>query len=392
MSEQTIKVVDNMDKTEEEKVSSPELWSRRLEFYMQITAASTAIIVIAILFLLFYFIRGALILFALAFLASYIVSPIVRLFDRWRVNRLLIVSIFYVLFVAGVVLCVIFLLPMLWDELLDLQTGIQNTLSDPGFGNNLSIRLEAIKARLARTFPLIANVDIAAQLKIDKGLSGAASWLTDYIGQVMKAVTSFSGKIIWLIIAMILIPFITFFLLKDGDSIKRAMIRIIPGRYSGTTVEVLQKIDRQIGRYIRGRIAEALILSALTIIGLRILGVKYYLVIGGIAGFANLIPYIGPVMIGIPPVILAGYQYGFFHMLVTSIFLISLQIIDNTILVPLIVGKSVDLHPIVTIFVVIVGGQLLGFLGMIVAVPLASILIALFQALYKEFKNYSAPV
>jgi predicted PurR-regulated permease PerM len=207
----------------------------------------------------------------------------------------------------------------------------------------------------------------------------------------MVTVTAYSGRVIWLIIVMILIPFITFFLLKDGESIKRAAMKIIPSKHSDTSLELLQKIDRQIGRYIRGRLAESIILSVLTIIGLRILGIKYYLVIGGIAGFANLIPYIGPVMIAIPAVIIAAYQYGMFHMVITGIFLGALQIVDNAIIVPLVVGKSVDLHPIATIFVVFVGGQLLGFLGMIIAVPLTSILIAVFQALYKEFRGLSVP-
>jgi predicted PurR-regulated permease PerM len=146
----------------------------------------------------------------------------------------------------------------------------------------------------------------------------------------------------------------------------------------------------QIGRYIRGRLAESLILSVITIIGLFVLDVKYYLVIGGFAGFANLIPYIGPVGISIPAVILAGYQHGVFRMVMTGVFLGGLQVIDNAILVPLVVGKSVDLHPVVTIFAVFVGGQLLGFLGMIIAVPLTSIIIAVSQALYKDFKSLSA--
>ena len=112
--------------------------------------------------------------------------------------------------------------------------------------------------------------------------------------------------------------------------------------------------------------------------------------IGGVAGFANLIPYIGPVAIAIPAIMLA-YQHSLFRMVMTGAFMGGLQILDNAILIPLVVGKSVDLHPIVTIFVVFVGGQLLGLLGMIFAVPFTSILIAAFQALYKEFGTVTSP-
>jgi len=361
-----------------------------LERYMQITAVSTSMIVLAILGLLLYFIRGVVMVFALAFLAAYILSPAVRFFEKRRVHRLLVVTLLYVLFVAAVVVGTVLLLPMLWEELKDLQASIQQSLIDPEFGRGVSVRLKAMQDRLTRTFPMLQNTKFGAQLDIDNAMSLAASWILDYVGQLMRAITAYSGKLIWLVIVMILIPFITFFLLKDGKSIKRAVLSIVPSKYSETALELSQKIDRQIGRYIRGRLAESIILSALTIIGLRILGIKYYLVIGGVAGFANLIPYIGPVMIGIPPVILAGYQYNLFHMVITGIFLGVLQIVDNAILVPMVVGKSVDLHPVVTIFVVFVGGQLLGFLGMIIAVPLTSILIAAFQAFYKEYKVFSA--
>ena len=391
MNEEVAKTINKEVKDSSIKSKGSSTEKSRMEVYMKITAISTSIIVLAIASLLLYSIRGVVIAFALAFLAAYILGPAVRFFERRRVNRVLVVSILYVLFVATVVISVVVLLPMIWGELMELQAGIQSSLSNPEFGKNISTKLDAIQDRLKGAFPVLENVDIRAQLDVDKAISGAASWILDSIGQLMTAITTFSGRIIWLIVLMILIPFISFFLLKDGETIKQATMKMIPSKYSEISLEVLQKIDRQRGRYIRGRIAESIILSVITIIGLRILGIKYYLVIGGIAGFANLIPYIGPVGISIPAAILAGYQYGMFHMILTIIFLVVLQIIDNAILVPLVVGKSVDLHPIVTIFVVFVGAQLLGLLGMIAAVPLTSIFIAIFQALQKEFNGHSTP-
>ena len=383
--------VADKDEEKEKEAGKPITGNKRMEVYMQITAIATSIIVLAIFSLLLYFIRGVVIVFALAFLVAYILGPAVRFFEKRKINRVLVVSVFFLAFVAAVVLSVVFLLPMILGEVRELLTGALNLVTDPEFGEKVLTKWEAIQGRLAETIPQLKNVKVADQLDIEQGISGIASWMRDYIGQLIRAVTTFSGRLIWMVIVVILIPFITFFLLKDGESMKRATLRIIPARYSETSLELLQKVDRQIGRYIRGRIAESLILSVLTIIGLWILDIKYYLVIGSIAGFANLIPYIGPVMIAIPAIILAAYQHGMFHMVVTGIFLGSIQIVDNAILVPLVVGKSVDLHPVVTIFVVFVGGQLLGFLGMIVAVPLTSIIIAIFQAMYKEFGSSSAP-
>jgi len=381
MNEKRTKIADGADQAAE----TITVKTGRLVVPMQITAVATSMIVMAILSLLLYYIRNIVIIFALAFLAAYVIGPAVRFFERRGMNKVLIVTVFYVLFVAIVIVSVLLLLPLLWDELNELWVSIQNTISDPEVGETVKTKLQEIQNRLARTFPQLENVN----LDIEESASKAALWALSYLGQQIGAIRAYSSKIIWLIIAMVITPVIAFFLLKDGERMRRAAMKIIPSKHSEIALELLQKVDRQIGRYIRGRLAESIILSIITIIGLFILDVKYYLVIGGVAGFANLIPYIGPVGISIPAVILAGYQHGIFRMAMTGVFLGGLQVIDNAVLVPLVVGKSVDLHPVVTIFVVFVGGQLLGFLGMIIAVPLASIIIAVSQALYKDFKILS---
>jgi len=362
--------------------------SRRMEFYLQITAIASSIIVVTIFFLMVYYIRQVLGVFVLALLLSYIISPAVGFLEKRRIHRTLTVGLLYLAFVAVIVICAVIFLPMLWDELIALQFSIQDSLSNPDLGKSIMGNIESIKDQLSETIPVLKDYDLKSQIDVDKTINGIASWVLNYIGQLAKTLTNYSGRIIWIIISIFIIPFITFFLLKDRNKIKRAILQMVPDRYSEASLDLLHTIDHQIGRFIRGKIAESVLLSILTIIGLRILGIKYYLLIGSIAGFANLVPYIGPVGIAIPPVLLAIYQYGIFYGIITTIFLIVLQIIDNMILVPFIIGKSVDLHPLVTVFVVLIFGKTLGLLGLVAAVPLASILISLFQTFCQEFKNF----
>ncbi|MDQ1328025.1 MAG: family transporter [Candidatus Poribacteria bacterium] len=362
--------------------------NRRMEFYLQITAMASLIIVVAIMFLLMYRIRQVLGVFVLAFLLSYIVSPSVRFLEKRKLNRTLIVGLLYLVFVAIIVVCAVIFLPMLWNELIALQFSIQDSLSNPELGKSIMENIESIKVQLSEAIPILEDYDLKSQINVDKNLNGIASWILNYIGQIVKTLTSYSGRILWVALSIFIIPFITFFLLKDGNRIKQALLRVVPKRYSQTSLDLLHIIDHQIGRFIRGKIAESILLSILTIIGLRILGIQYYFLIGSIAGFANLVPYIGPVGISIPPVLLAIYQYDILHGVITTIFLVVLQVIDNMILVPFIVGKSVDLHPLVTIFVVFVGGKTLGLLGLVAAVPLTSIFISVVQTAYKEFRNF----
>jgi predicted PurR-regulated permease PerM len=366
--------------------------SRRVEIYLQIIAATNAIIVMAIFCLLIYFIRGALLVFGIAFVGAYILGPAVEFFGRWGMNRLLVLTILYTLFVALVVVGLLLLLPIVLDELRELQTNIRDGLADPESEKYISERLEAIKSRLAEIIPGLENVDVGSQLDVDEVASGAASWILSYVGQLLRTITNFSGRIIWLIALIILIPFITFFLIKDGRDIKMKATKVIPDGHAESFLAMWNKIDKQIGKYIRGRLAESLIISFVSIVGLRIIGIRYYLIIGGIAGFANLVPYIGPVALAIPPIILAAFQYGIARMLITGAFVGAVQLIDNTFVIPLVVGRSIDLHPVLTVFVVFIGGQLLGILGMMLAMPVTSILIVIYKAIYEEFKGSIKPV
>jgi len=362
--------------------------NKRMEFYLQITAIASLIIVVAILFLLMYYFRQVLGVFVLSFLLSYIVTPAVRFIEKRGLNRTLIVGLLYLIFVAIIVLSALILMPILWNELTTLQFSIQDSLSDPEMGKAIMAKIDSIQEKLSETIPMLKDYDLKSQIDIDKTINGIASWVLNYIGQLIKTITSYSGEIIWIILSIFIIPFITFFLLKDGRLIRETIIKILPTRYSQTGLELLYDIDRQIGRFIRGKIAESILISILTATGLSILGIKYSLIIGSFAGLFNLIPYIGPVLITIPPVLIAIYQYDIFHVVITAVFLIVLQFIDHMIFVPFIVGKSVNLHPLVTVFVVFVCGKALGLLGLIAAVPLASIFISVSQTVYKEFRNF----
>lgn len=380
MNEETEQIVNRKEDLNSTKRKESEL-------YLQIIAGCCLIIVFAIFCFLVYILRRVLGLFALSFLLSYTVSPAVKFLERRGINRLTSVSLLYFFFVAIIVVTSMLLIPVIGDELRNLQDSLQYALSDPNLSDKIVSNIESFQERLGEAFPSLKGLDLRSQIDVEKWIGSIASWITNYLGQLLKAMTSYSSKIVLVGIAVFLIPFISFFLLKDGNLIKQSLLKVVPRRYTEPAVELLVDIDHQIGRFIRGKIAESIILSVLTIITLRILNIKYYLLIGSIAGFANLIPYIGPVVIAIPPVLLAGYQFGFIFSVITALAFIGLQFIDNFILVPFIVGKSVDLHPIVTVFVVLIGGEMLGLLGMVAAVPLTSIIVSIFQAVSHEFSK-----
>jgi predicted PurR-regulated permease PerM len=149
-------------------------------------------------------------------------------------------------------------------------------------------------------------------------------------------------------------------------------------------------VDLQLGGYLRGQFLDAMIIGLLSIIALWILGVKYFVLIGIFAGLANMIPYVGPLagMIMAASVVLLNDGSGEDIAWVIGAFAI-IQLIDNVLVQPLVLGKSVNLHPLVIIFAIITGGQFFGIIGMLVAIPVTGILKVVTIEVYNSVKRFN---
>ncbi len=193
----------------------------------------------------------------------------------------------------------------------------------------------------------------------------------------------------------VIILFLTFFLLNGGRQMKKAFIQIVPNRFFEPALVLIEELDRQLGEYLRSRLIQTIILSIIAAIGYWILGLRFALLIGIIAGLANLIPYIGPFIGAIPAIIVVflGARFGLgWSLLAVIILTLVIQIIDNAIITPLIIGKSVELGPVTTIVVVLLGEQLLGLTGLLMAVPIAAMCKLIIEEVWTEFKGYSQSI
>jgi len=193
----------------------------------------------------------------------------------------------------------------------------------------------------------------------------------------------------------VIILFLTFFLLNSGRQMKKAFIQIVPNRFFEVALVLIQGLDRQLGDYLRSRLIQTIIISIIAAIGYWILGLRFALLIGIIAGLANLIPYIGPFIGAIPAIIVVflGSRFGPGWSLLAVIMLtLVIQIIDNAVITPLIIGKSVELGPVTTIVVVLLGEQLLGLMGLLMAVPIAAMCKLIIEEVWMEFKGYSQSI
>ncbi|MDE2811697.1 MAG: AI-2E family transporter [Gemmatimonadota bacterium] len=206
---------------------------------------------------------------------------------------------------------------------------------------------------------------------------------------MLGGTTMFIGGVISGLTFVVIVPFVAFFFLKEGRRLTRCLIALVPNAYFELCLNLMHQANKQIGNYIRGQLLAVLVVSVLSIGGLSIIGVYYALPLGLLAGLANVIPYLGPLIGIVCSSIVALATGGGLAMVakVIAMFLI-VQLIDNVLIQPTMVAKSVELHPLVVLFVVMVGSQLMGIVGMLIAVPLTGIAKVSGQTIYKGIRQY----
>lgn len=182
-----------------------------------------------------------------------------------------------------------------------------------------------------------------------------------------------------------LVPLVVFFLLKDGMSFKKGILKLTPNKIFERFYFLSHQFNKKLGDYIFAKFVEASIVGITITSGLLILNVRFALLFGLLAAFTNIIPYVGPIIGFIPALVFALAEYGSGTTLGALIMLYLIaNAIDIAIVFPILVSKVVDLHPLTVVASVILGSQWIGMVGMIISIPLAAALKLIIQEVYKE--------
>lgn len=188
------------------------------------------------------------------------------------------------------------------------------------------------------------------------------------------------------IFSVVLIAVISFYLVLEDNGVEKFIKAAVPGNMQARCIHIVKQIETKLGQWFIGQVTLGFIVGILSLIGLYIIGVPYALVLALIAGVFELIPYIGPMLSAIPAVLIAATVSPTTAVL-TFILYFLIQEFENYIIVPKVMEKSVGLHPIIIIIAAAIGGQLAGIAGMILAVPVATIISIIFQDVKKDIKN-----
>ena len=233
---------------------------------------------------------------------------------------------------------------------------------------------------------------ILPMLKGRDWIQAANQYLQNVVTILLKETPGLVGQLLSGLTLFIIVPFALFFFLAEGRTIKRAIIEQVPNRYFELILNLLHRIDRQLGSYMRGMVLSVIIVSFLSSTGLYIIGLEHFLVIGLLAGLANVIPYMGPAIGIIAGVVAAVLQYSAlsFDVVIPVIIVFAIvQLVDNVFVAPMVVGRSVNLHPLLVIFAVFVGSELFGAVGMLLAVPTTAVIKVSVRTIYEEWRSYS---
>ena len=336
------------------------------------------ILIVALLWLA----RGALFPFILALVLAYILLPVVTFFER-AVKRLLprfggarVVAIILTYIGVILVLALFFLLiaPVISQQ---FETLWENRQEIVGFVEGLvDDGLRQYRASVPQDIQ--SQIDAAVR-QAGERLSAAAQGV---IGQTISAVTS----TVAFIAGLVIVPVWLFYVLYDQNRFTRKAVEVIPSQIRADTVNVIRISDRILSGYLRGQLLLCLVVGVAATVGLALLGVPFFAVLGLIAGIFEILPFVGPI-IGMVPAVLVAFTERPILGLWTLLLFVGIQQVENTVLVPRISGRAVELHPALIVLVLIIGSQVAGLAGAILAVPITAIIRDVFKYLYLRLSD-----
>ena len=346
-----------------------------LQWYRRRFTDPQAIALLAILvagFCILYFFNGILAPLLVAIVLAYLLEwPTVRL-QHIGLSRTVAVSVVLLLFAGILMLGILVIAPVTWQQGVNLLADLPSMLN----------RFYDFAATLPKRYPALVDAGI-----IDMMAENMRSKLSGLGESVVKYSLASLVGLLTLAIYLILVPMMVFFLLKDKEQMLNAVRRVLP-RDRGLAGQVWAEMNQQVTNYIRGKVLEMIIVGVATYLVFWVMDLRYSLLLAVLVGISVLIPYIGAMLVTIPVVIVAMFQWGLgadFWTLIVAYLVV--QGLDGNVIVPLLFSEAVNLHPLVIILSVVVFGGLWGFWGVFFAIPLATLVKAVVHVWPDESLN-----
>lgn len=315
----------------------------------------------------------------LAMILYYLLRPVLRLLERFRIKRIWGILMIFLGVVGLLTLVTFLILPFLREQ---LQMLIEE------FPQYFMQLLTDIDAFLRTSF--VGNYYTGSNFDIDQLMEtlpdNLAGILQDVVASIITGITGFLSTITSFVLSIVIVPFILFYLLKDGEKLPEYILKLLPPRLRDDTREVFGEADKQLSAYIQGQLIVAFLIGVMVFIGFLIIGMKYALLLGVLAMFTSVVPYIGPAIAITPAVIIALVTSPFMLVKLAIVWTV-VQLVEGNVISPQVMGKTLFIHPVTIIFVLLTAGSLFGVAGVILGIPAYAILRVLVSHIFKLFKR-----
>jgi predicted PurR-regulated permease PerM len=351
----------------EERRRSPRFTADRL--VRGVLAVLAAVVLAA---LVWYFVRLVVYL-VIGVVLAYALRPVVDRIEGLGLGRVWSILAAYVLFVGVLSLLVTYLVPFVAAQVSELSQLVSI--------EEISAVAATIEEKVSGIFPVQEGALISGVTRVFRTLFQEER-ITSLMGSLVDLFTN-------IFYALVIVPFISFFFLKDGARIRQSVVRFVPNRYFEITLTIIDKVESNIGRYLKGLFVQCVSIATVASVLLYFAGLDYALAVGVFAGLANTIPYFGPLMGFLAGAIVGIVQTGDFSLLLgVLIAMIATQLADNIFFQPFIFSRVAEAHPLIILFVVLIGAQLGGIIGMLLAIPVMTTLRVVSQQVLWSARNY----
>ncbi len=299
-----------------------------------------------------------------ALVIAYLLEGMVRVLERFGITRPRGVILVFALFMAVLLFLVFGLIPLVWAQMVELGRELPNFIA----------RSQEVLHTLPQHYSLITDS------QIDELIDVLRLRLAEHGQRLLSLILASLPGIITLLVYLVLVPLLVFFFLKDKQRLLGWFSNFLPENRD-LAITVWREVDQQIGNYVRGKFWEIVIVGITSVIAFAVLGLKYAMLLGALVGLSVIVPYIGAVVVTVPVMFIAWFQWGWGHdfawlMIVYAI----IQGLDGNVLVPLLFSGVVNLHPVAIVVAVLVFGGFWGFWGIFFAIPLATLVNAIIHA------------
>ena len=323
-------------------------------------------IVFVILLLVFlYLIRDVIVIFIFALIIASAIAPAVGALEKIKIPRVIGALISYIVIIALIAFLISLIFAPFISEIKNLSSHL------PDYVDKLSAQFKSFQKTFSKYEAVINQIQIFLSRIVERLQASEASLFSSIIN-------IFGG-----IFTFILVLIISFYLSVQKKGVQRTLAAISPFNHRDYILDLWERAQKKMGRWLQGQLLLGLIVGALVYIGLYFLGIKYALILAIVAGVLELLPYIGPVLSAIPAIIVGFLQAPILAFWVLILY-VAVQQLENHAIVPLVIGKTVGLNPIIVIMALLIGAKLGGILGVLLAVPLTAVFAEFVKDLVKK--------